>query len=254
MTSRRRWLLSAATLGAGVATVAAAAGPGVRRYHVRPQVLRGLPPYDYQPPQPPPVVAPVYALSEVAVPLGPPTRPVSAPSLNAGSKATDAMSIQIAAPTPADRLRVKVYQFRAASLAIDHCVLSRMVLTTRADGLWRLTLRADQNYRDEPISDKTAPNVQAPIRGLPNVRLKQTGHLKRNLFIVHVRGLGLFSEPLPVGATQPVLGKPVLFAFPEQAFWVQNGVPLPFTAQGFAPEVAEAFDLIDRAELEFTYR
>jgi hypothetical protein len=250
-------MLTAVALGTGLATIAVAGSPPVRFYHTRPQILRGLPPHDYQPPQPPPVVPPAYVVSDVAFTIAPLPLPLPAGVPTAAAPArsgVDMMSAQTAPWLAADRLRIRVYQFPAMGLGIDHCGISRMALTTREDGFWRLSLRADQNPRPEPTSMKTAPDVQAQVRGLPDVILKQTGHLKRNLFVVRLRGLGSFTEALPVNSALPVVGKPVLAEFPDQYFWVQSGVPRPYLSQGVDPDIAASFDRIDRVELEFSYR
>src|SRR5206468_609214 len=107
----------------------------------------------------------------------------------------------------------------------DQCSVSRAVLTLREDGVWRLDLRADQN----PFGPVT-PAVD--LRGLPDVRLRQVQHIRRNLFAVRLRGLGAFTDPLPAAGGPPVLARPVLLALPVMSFWVQNGAPYPFNAVG----------------------
>src|SRR5262249_12513504 len=145
--------------------------------------------------------------------------------------ALDVLSLQTRNGMRADQLRVKVFQFTTSTLAINHCSVSRMVMTIREDGLWRVSLRADQNPRFDPLSLKTAPPVDAQVIGMPNVRIEQTGHLKRNLFVVRLRGLGSFTEPLPAGMALPIVAKPVFLEAPELLFWVQSGVPYPLVMQ-----------------------
>jgi hypothetical protein len=248
----RRWMMAAAAVGIGT-------GAGVRHYHARPHELNGLPGYDYQPPQPPPVVPPISMVSSLGVILLPPPPTLPPPALSTApglvvTQRDDLMSLQIAAPPIGPKARLKFYQFPTAGLQLDHCGISRVALVIREDGFYRLTLRADQNRRDDPTSLKTAPLVDAPIRGLPDVRLKQTGHLRRNLFIIRTRGLGSFTEPLPINGGPPTLGKPVLAQFPTASFWVQNNVPFPMASQGYLEDVAAYFDRIDRIELDFSYR
>ena len=50
------------------------------------------------------------------------------------------------------------------------------------------------------------------------------------------------------------LGKPVLVELPTAMFWVQRGYPYDFFARQPQRDVAQYFDLIDRVEVEFSYR
>jgi hypothetical protein len=232
-------------------------GAGVRRYHVQPQPLCGIPAREYQPPQPPPGAQPKVILSKPAVPLVD-TDPAAATG-------TAAMSLQIpGAPPASSRPRIKLYQFDQSVVPLDHCAISQMAFTINENGWWRLNLRADQNPQAVSPTTPAAPAatpangaprpVNAPIRGLPNVSLKQTLHIKRNLFIINIRGLGGFSEPVSVPPTPPTLGKPVLLALEPIQFWVQNGVPYWLVTQGCCPDASVFFNQIDRVELEFSYR
>ena len=90
--------------------------------------------------------------------------------------------------------------------------------------------------------------LKAPI---PNLG-KETDSLKRNQFFVKVRCYGGY----PVREALPALapGKPVLFELPTAIFWVQRGYPYDFWAKQPLRAVAQYFDLIDRVEVEFSYR
>lgn len=233
-------LVAALTVG-GVAI-----GGGVRRYHARPQERCGIPAADYQPPHPPPVVRPVVAVSKVGVLLAQPQpQPTTA--------ADAAMSLQI--PTTATAVaRVKAYQFVPTSLAIDHCSISRMTLSIDDHGAWRFNFQADQNPQVTLPAAAVAVPTTAQIRGMPDVRIKQTEHLKRNLFVVRLRGYGAYSEPLPTPPAPSNQGKPALVALPPVEFWVQRGVPYQGVFEGANANAATFFDQIDRFELEFSYR
>src|SRR5208337_2431207 len=167
--------------------------------------------------------------------------------------------------------RIKVFQFVPSALQIDHCSISRIAFSLQDNGQWRLSLQADQNPVVENStalttvlpSTTTSPDfpstgkpalATAPIRGLPAVRLKHTTFLKRNLFVVQIRGLGDFAEQISVPASPPQLGKPVLVAMEPISFWVQNGVPYPLVSEGVVADASRFFDMIDRVELEFSYR
>jgi hypothetical protein len=252
MSARRRGLSLVAILLVGVVGT----GAGVRRYHVQPQPLCGIPARDYQPPQPPPGPPPIVLLSKIAVPLVD-----TDPATLAG---TPAMSLQIPGAAGTTRPRIKLFQFDPSAAAIDHCAISQMALTINENGWWRLNLRADQNPQTASPTTPAAPAatpangapppVNAPIRGLPNVSLKQTLHIKRNLFIINIRGLGGFSEAVSVPPVPSTLGKPVLLALEPIQFWVQNGVPYWLVTQGCCPDASVFFNQIDRVELEFSYR
>jgi hypothetical protein len=235
----------------------------VRRYHVLPKTICGIPPADYQPPHPKPIVAPVVVISSVGVLLPAPAVPASA--------AANAMSLQINGAPVSKLPRIKFFQFIPTTLQIDHCALSRIALVIRDDGHLRLSLQADQNPLIENSTALTTvqpssttnslvstmskpPLATAPIRGLPAVRLKQTSFLKRNQFVIRLRGLGSYANPLPVPPAPASLGKPVMFATPPIEFWVQNGVPYPLDAEADLGDIRAFFDLVDRVELEFSYR
>jgi hypothetical protein len=67
-----------------------------------------------------------------------------------------------------------------------------------------------------------------------------------------VRCYGAFPLREEVPGLAP--GKPVLFELPPASFWVQRGVPYDFWAKQPLPDVSQYFDLIDRVEVEFSYR
>jgi hypothetical protein len=232
-------LIAALTVGG------AATGDGVRRYHARPQQRCGIPAAPYQPPQPPPVVAPVLAISQVGhlITLPPPAQ-------------TDdtAMSLKIAGRPAIVPPRVKLYQFTPTVLQIDHCSISRIAMTIDENGHWRLNLRADQNpYAENPGAVVTVP-AKVPRRIQPALPLKQTTHLKRNLFVIQVRGLGASSEPLATPPSPSALGKPVLLSIGPIEFLVQRSVPYAAVFEDVNRDAAIFFDLIDRVEIEFSYR
>jgi hypothetical protein len=252
-----RSLIATLAIGAGIVSA-----DGVRHYHVKPQRLCGVPPAEYQPPRPPPVVVPVVAVSSVGYVLTPPLTQASL---------KEAMSLQV--PGKATKSpRIKVFQFTLSSLQIDHCSISRLCLTVYDNGFWRFSCQGDQNPIVETATALTTvqrsattkellptsgrpPLPVAQIQGLPAGEAKYTAFLKRNLFVIRVRGLGDFREPLPVPPAPPSLGKPVLFSLPVIEFWVQNGVPYPLVrTSGPNGDVRQFFDMIDRVEVEFSYR
>jgi hypothetical protein len=161
------------------------------------------------------------------------------------------------APRGLVRERIKFFQMSQSGVAIDHCSLSQMSLTLHESGFWTLSLRAHQNpWMTGPLHEVSGPGqligaVNAWQGTAPRLPM-ETDSLKRNQFFVKVRcytGYGV-RDTLP--AVGP--GKPVLFELPTAIFWVQRGYPYDFWAKQPMPAVAQYFDLIDRVEVEFSYR
>jgi hypothetical protein len=146
------------------------------------------------------------------------------------------------------RERVRYFQLEQSQLKVDHCSLPRFVLVLHEDGYWTLSLRADQNPETEgqPFNAVTAPGV--PLSDT----IKQTTQLKRNLFSVRV--LCHTGFPLDENLPQTGTGKPVLFEVRPEPFWVQRGQPRDVWIKQAQEDVSKYFDLIDRVQVEFSYR
>ena len=80
----------------------------------------------------------------------------------------------------------------------------------------------------------------------------QTAQLKRNQFVVRVRGYANY----PNGAATRVAGPtpPAVVELDLEPFWVQKGEPYSGFFTGRAEAVRRYFTAIDRVEVEFTYR
>lgn len=202
--------------------------------HTKARPLPGLPKHDYQSGS---TVGPVTTASalglllESTLPEPPPT----------GS-------------TPRPRERVRYFQLEQSKIQLDHCFLTRVVLVVRDNGEWTLTLRADQNpWMRGPQHDVAMASNQSGVQGLefPQTE-KATNGLKRNQFVVRVRFVAdaKLKDPLP----GVVAGKPVLASLPAQEFWVQRGQPFDFRATCLSQDLYQNFDLIDRVEIDFSYR
>jgi hypothetical protein len=143
-----------------------------------------------------------------------------------------------AAAKPATRL----YQLHRGSLAVDHCQVSEIALLLRADAVWSLSLRADQNRRaDTPAEARYNPQL----------------HLKRNEFQVRLRCLGGLDTAK--GPTSQAAGQPVLAIIDPEPFWVERGQPKFHRMTGYVRSGDQRIDsldiaLIDRVEIEFFYR
>ncbi len=194
----------------------------------RPGTLPAIPDYAYTPDRPDRNVPPaVTVLSLVRVPVA---------------------RIAGADPLPKGAHPAQMYQLPVPWMQAGHCYLSRVAVMLHDDGTYQLSFRADQNPRPGP--DSPAP----PTEFAEGPRLtQQTGQLKRNLFLVRVRGYaggGTVSGDRP----GPNLGRPAVWELPVEPFWVQNGEPYPGFVSGRAEMVRRYFEYIDRVEVEFTYR
>jgi hypothetical protein len=212
------------------------AGSGVvKRHHVLPQVHCGVPVRDYQKMPGPLTSQPLYSISATADQI---RLPITADLAKAGG-------------VPIERqVPVKIYQFPDAELKRDQCSISQVVVTLREDGVWILSLRADQNPRPAETTAKAAAPKVAKEK-----RIKQTEHIARNEFLVRMRCLGVV--PPEVKGQQPdgkmAVGRPALATLNSPPFWVQNGVPLNFRWTDNNSDVHQYFDLIDAVEVEFSY-
>jgi hypothetical protein len=144
---------------------------------------------------------------------------------------------------------MKYFQLATNLLANDHCSISRFSLILREDGVWWISLRADQNPRPPDVIP-AAPAI-ATKSPLPPVT-KQTLQIKRNEFIIAVHGYADYA----LKTDTPLLrvGRPLLFDLNPRPFWVQNGQQQEFRSDGVIPDFSGRFDAIDRVELEFSYR
>ncbi len=151
-----------------------------------------------------------------------------------------------AEPLPPGVPPPQVYQMVVAKMQVDHCFLSRVAVALHPDGLYQVSFRADQNPLPGPGSPVEVAAVDARLT-------LQTSQLRRNLFVLRVRGYGNY----PAAATDdgvPGLSRPVLWEQPLEPFWVQRGEPYSGYIPGQSEAVRRAFAYIDRVEVEFTYR
>ena len=242
MTARQWWMV---VLFGGVAVaLSGTATAEWPKHRARPRPLPGIPCYPYQSTdvQPRPTVTVVSLVRVTAVPSATPAAAGILPPLPpvVPDSPVPGPLLSVARPGP------QVYQLNRTRLQIDHCFLSRVAVTLHPDGMYQISLRADQN--PEPGND-----IRSPL--LPGERVettRQTSHLRRNLFIVKVRGYGVF----PTLGERPSLapGQPVLVELPVHQFWVQRGEPASMLFEGRSESVARFHELIDRVEVEFTYR
>ncbi len=238
--SRHRTVLVASAL---LLCVAGVGWGGHKCHRTRAFNRCGIPgQYEYLPTS---TTVPVRTVSATAIMLRGKTPP---PAAAAPGGATTAASPGIAplSVTPAAPTQVKFYQLTQAQLAIDHCSISRVALLLEDNGHWRLSLQADQNPKEtNPVPSATAAVRQA----LPQL---QTSHILRNEFHVVIRGYGGYLAAETPDSSK--LGKPVMFRIEIDPFWVQNGVPRDMVWDQMSYDVSRYFDLIDRIEIDLSYR
>jgi len=175
MAMKRYWLLGLIAVGFTGAALA-----GIRSYTTRPCCRCGIPARDYQ------------------------YRPRSRSAM-----ATSRPPLFM--PDKANAKKIKRFQFTPTKLTVDHCSISSIELQIHSNGVWVLSLDADQN----PQTDDGQPGPAVTPDGL------HTAHLKRNEFVVAARCYGASAgSEVPAAATA---GKPVLLTLEPAEFWVQQG-------------------------------
>jgi hypothetical protein len=238
---RRTFFATAAMqITAAARAVGIGSEPGASRFRTRPKVVCGLPPgidYIHGGPN-----GPALAVSMTALLL--PVRDAAADGVLPSGQ------------------RAYAYQMGQAELRVDHCAISRVALVIRTDGFWTLSLRADQNRpedRDPPLIAVGRPVVTdatslAPSRVIlpgATATTRFTEHIKRNQFIVRVRGYAFAATGSSLDAPP---ARPVLFQLAPDPFWVQRREPRFEKFQDFDVEIAEYVRSVDRVEIELTYR
>ena len=207
------------------------------RHTARPALLPGVPCYDYRVVTTP---APtVTAVSLTKVVATPDPVPVAVPA-SVGGTTFGVDAARATGPQP------QLYKLLETRLKADHCFLSRMAVAFHPDGAFQISFRADQNPR-------AGDDIRSPLRQGERLETTiQTSQLRRNQFVVRVRG----SAAYPVKGTLPALGvtPPALVEFPIEPFWVQRGEPYSGFVTGRSDAVRQYFTAIDRIEVEFTYR
>ncbi|MBY0457975.1 MAG: hypothetical protein K2V38_11595, partial [Gemmataceae bacterium] len=223
MAPETRKAFACVLVGLVVATTARAEWP---RHTARPQYLPGVPGYDYRPAE----VRPAATLTAVSL---------------------EKVNVAPTLPGQPARPAALTYQLAQARLQVDHCFLSRVGVALHESGEYQISFRADQNPL--PALPALPGDARSPLRPgeVLNVPL-QTAQLRRNVFVVKVRGY----TAAPVGQVRPNLvpGTPAVIEFPPMEFVVERGEPLSKTYTGKLAAVEKYLPLIDRVEVEFTYK
>ena len=143
-------------------------------------------------------------------------------------------------------LSAATYQMPDAALRIDHCSVSRAAVVIAADGRYAVSFRADQN-----------PLTASPFEGAKSIDTRLAGGAQlRNQFHLTVRAY--VGYPLAPGdtASGPLAGatKAAVEEWTIDPFWVARGVPHSGLVRGQSDAIARYYRVIDRFELDFTYR
>ena len=139
------------------------------------------------------------------------------------------------------------FQLRDQVIRVDHCTLSEVSVTLYPDGKYVVGFRADQN----PLaSDPRTPALTTAARGLTADTGIEPGQFRRNKFYVTVRGYA--ADPLGEGRAGG--SKAVVLDLPLDPFWVNRGESYRGLADGTSEAVRRNYTLVDRVEVDFTYR
>jgi len=221
---KRPWVIATLVLAAAGVAIA-----GVGRVCTRPRCACGIPAYDYQYR---PQSRPQIAVSQTALLLEK-VGQITVPQFDSEGSAAGWVATQ------GIQKQIRYFQLDRPSLAIDHCSISQVVLQLHDNGFWVLSLHAEQNPQGvaQPVTPSGA----------------YTAHLKRNQFVLNLRCFGAYTDaaaPDPSGGA----GRPVLFELGPVEFWVQRGKPYTLWRQGRFRGHPNLPELVDRVEIDFSYR
>lgn len=253
----KRWFWpTCAALGFAAAATTDAEWP---RPAARPRSLPGIPAYPYAPTsgQPKPTVT---AGSLPRVDLGDATGTTKLTLADAPTVTTQELTTTrtvtklfrskttgrtegVTVATPAGRTTTETvnaaatFQMLDTVVRVDHCSLSKMSVAFDPDGRFAVRFRADQN----PLaSDPFRPAFDAATRtATTNLDANQ---FKRNKFLVTVRGYSSDAS------------KAALVELPIEPFMVERGVPVNGFVEGTSDAVRRSYKLIERVDIDFTYR
>lgn len=134
-----------------------------------------------------------------------------------------------------NREKIKTFQMSDADLQIDHCRISRVVVSITSEGYWTLSLTARQD-----------PQL------IPNPALRpQFERYRRNRFRVAVRPVGLMT--LNADIEEAKVAKPEFPFIAPQEFWVRKGEELRISRRGYCCCLDKYFHLIKQTEVDFSY-
>jgi hypothetical protein len=130
---------------------------------------------------------------------------------------------------------LKVFQIEPATLRIDHCAVSQVVVTIAESGEWMLSLQAQQDPRLESAQLRT-----------------QFENFRRNEFRLEVRPILVLTARQ--NADVAVLGKPELDAIDAQEFWLDKHEVRRITLKNSSQDLRRYFAQIEQVDVHFSYR
>lgn len=233
----------------------------------KPQPLPGIPSYPYQPTstttQPKPTVTatglPRLTVGTETDPLAPPppgplptttaTRETTTTRTTAGRcgtvQTTTTARETTTTPVPPPATSAATFTLLDQVVRVDHCTVSKVSVTLYPDGKYVLAFRADQN---SPAADPLTPALKARGTGIDTGL--DPAQFRRNKFYLTVRGYA--ADPLGERGTRGT--KAAVLDLPVEPFWVNRGEAYHGLVEGTSEAVRRNYKLVERVDVDFTYR
>lgn len=233
--ARRRWLMGVAALfsTAGAAKWAAAIDPLLPHFRLSfSGTVPCLPRHDYQ----------HHAHSPTLLSPSYPAQLILADGVEARIRAAKSADGVIAAEAYHQSKRFRPIR---TQLRIDHCRVSDIVVDVESNGVWVMSLLAEQNPPLEPEEDR---------------RFQQRLHIKRNAFDFEVRfHAAQHQQTQSIVETdamvaEPNAGRLIAARIHPDPFWVQRQRPRHMRWSGYSRDIELRFRELQTAEFEFSYR
>lgn len=253
------------TIG-GVVVVGGSASAEWPTHRAKPQPVPGIPNYPYQPTSTTTQTKPTatatglprltvgtegdpLALPASPLPTTTTTRETTTTSTTAGrcrndqtTTTTRVTTTSPALPTPTS---AATFNLLDQVIRVDHCTVSRVSVTLYPDGKYVIAFRADQN---PPASDPLTPTLKARGTGLDTGL--DPAQFRRNKFTLTVRGYA--ADPLGERGTRGT--KAAVLDLPVEPFWVNRGQAYHGLVEGSSEAVRRNYKLVERVDVDFTYR
>ena len=250
----------------GVMVVSGGASAEWPTLRAKPQPLPGLPNYPYQPtstttqPKPTATATGLPRLTigtegdPLALPAGPlptttTTRESTTTRTTAGRRCADQTTTTtretFTTPTLPTPTSAATFNLLDQVIRVDHCTVSKVSVVLYPDGKYVIAFRADQN---PPAADPLTPTLKARGTGI------DTGldsvQFRRNKFTLTVRGYA--ADPLGERGTRGT--KAAVLDLPVEPFWVNRGEAYHGLVEGTSEAVRRSYKLVERVDVDFTYR
>lgn len=161
------------------------------------------------------------------------TNPVTSLSfegvLDTASISTAGTSPLASAPT-----RIRTFPLREKALTIDHCRISRVVVTIAENGEWSIDMVAEQN--PQLLTNEKQPRIQL---------------YQQNKFHITVRPL-LGSQVVSSNSLDDVAA-PTVSSLQVTPFWLEKGQTKNVHFSDYDPQLAARFDSIRQVAVDLQY-